>query len=170
MEHALERGAKIYGEVVGYGTTCDAYHVTSPSPAGEGAAAAMQMAIDEAGINGESVDYINAHGTGTPYNDEFETKAIKIVFGNDTKVPVSSTKSMTGHLLGAAGAIEAVICAKALEDNFVPPTINYKVPDEKLDLDYVPNVGREKELNFVMSNSLGFGGHNGTVLFKKFVK
>ncbi len=170
MEHALARGAKIYGEVVGYGTTCDAYHVTSPSPSGEGAAAAMQMAIEEAGIQAADVDYINAHGTGTPYNDEFETKAIKLVFGNDTKVPVSSTKSMTGHLLGAAGAIEAVICVKALGDDFVPPTINYKVPDEELDLDYVPNEGRAKELNYVMSNSLGFGGHNGTILLKKFVK
>lgn len=170
MEHALARGAKIYGEVAGYGTTCDAYHLTSPSPSGDGAAASMKMAIDDAGISSESIDYINAHGTGTPYNDDFETKAIKLVFGNDTKVPVSSTKSMTGHLLGAAGAIEAVICAKALGDDFVPPTINYKVPDEQLDLDYVPNVGREKELNYVMSNSLGFGGHNGTILFKKFVK
>ncbi|MFV0516639.1 MAG: beta-ketoacyl-ACP synthase II [Aminipila sp.] len=170
LEHALNRGAKIYGEVVGYGTTCDAYHVTSPSPDGSGAAAAMKMAIEEAGINPEDVDYINAHGTGTPYNDDFETKAIKLVFGNDTKVPVSSTKSMTGHLLGAAGAIEAVICAKALGDDFVPPTINYRVPDEELDLDYVPNVGRSAELNYVMSNSLGFGGHNGTILLKKFVK
>ncbi|QIB70495.1 beta-ketoacyl-ACP synthase II [Aminipila butyrica] len=170
LEHALARNAKIYGEVVGYGTTSDAYHVTSPSPTGEGGAAAMKMAIDEAGIQPAEVDYINAHGTGTPYNDEFETKAIKLVFGEDTKVPVSSTKSMTGHLLGAAGAIEAVICAKALVDNFIPPTINYQVPDELLDLDYVPNVGRAKELNFVLSNSLGFGGHNGTVLFKKFEK
>lgn len=170
MEHALARGAKIYGEVVGYGSTSDAYHLTSPSPTGEGAAAAMKMAIDEAGIKPEAVDYINAHGTGTPYNDDFETKAIKLVFGNDTKVPVSSTKSMTGHLLGAAGAIEAVICAKALGDDFVPPTINYKVPEEGLDLDYVPNEGRAKELSYVMSNSLGFGGHNGTVLFKKYVK
>ncbi len=170
LEHALNRGAKIYGEVVGYGTTCDAYHVTSPSPDGSGAAAAMKMAIEEAGINPEDVDYINAHGTGTPYNDDFETKAIKLVFGDDTKVAVSSTKSMTGHLLGAAGAIEAVICAKALGDDFVPPTINYRVPDEELDLDYVPNVGRSADLNYVMSNSLGFGGHNGTILLKKFVK
>ncbi len=170
MEHALKRGAKIYGEVAGYGTTCDAYHVTSPSPSGEGAAASMKMALDEADMKPEQVDYINAHGTGTPINDAFETKAVKTIFGKDTKVPVSSTKSMTGHLLGAAGAIEAVICIKALEDNFVPPTINYKVPDEELDLDYVPNVGRAKELHVVMSNSLGFGGHNGTILLKRFVK
>ncbi|MBN7772995.1 beta-ketoacyl-ACP synthase II [Clostridium aminobutyricum] len=170
LEHALARGAKIYGEIVGYGTTCDAYHVTSPSPSGDGAAAAMQMAIAEAGIKPEQVDYINAHGTGTPYNDAFETIAIKSVFGPDTKVPISSTKSMTGHLLGAAGAIEAVICTKALGDDFIPPTINYKVPDEELDLDYVPNVGKSKELNYVLSNSLGFGGHNGTILIKKFTK
>jgi 3-oxoacyl-[acyl-carrier-protein] synthase II len=170
LEHALARGAKIYGELAGYGTTCDAYHVTSPSPEGEGAAAAMQMAIDEAGINPDQVDYINAHGTGTPYNDAFETIAIKNVFGESTKVPVSSTKSMTGHLLGAAGAIEAVICLKALSDDYIPPTINYKVPDEELDLDYVPNEGRSKELNYVLSNSLGFGGHNGTIIIKKFAK
>lgn len=170
MEHAIARGAKIYAEVAGYGTTCDAYHVTSPSPDGEGAAEAMKQAIEDAGIKAENVDYINAHGTGTPYNDEFETRAIKLIFGEDTKVPVSSTKSMTGHLLGAAGAIEAVICVKALGDNYIPPTINYKIPDEGLDLDYVPNTGREKELNYVMSNSLGFGGHNGTIVMKKFVK
>lgn len=170
LEHALARGAKIYGEIAGYGTTCDAYHITSPAPSGEGAAAAMKMAIDEAGIKPEQVDYINAHGTGTPLNDDFETKAVKIVFGDDTKVPVSSTKSMTGHLLGAAGAIEAVICTKAVQDNFIPPTIGYKVPDEALDLDYVPNVGREAELDYVLSNSLGFGGHNGAILIKKFEK
>lgn len=170
LEHALARGAKIYGEIAGYGTTCDAYHVTSPSPSGDGAAAAMRMAIAEAGIQPDQIDYINAHGTGTPYNDAFETIAIKTVFGADTKVPVSSTKSMTGHLLGAAGAIEAIICTKALGDDFIPPTINYKVPDEELDLDYVPNEGRSKELNYVISNSLGFGGHNGTILIKKFNK
>ncbi|WP_027400386.1 beta-ketoacyl-ACP synthase II [Anaerovorax odorimutans] len=170
LEHALARNAKIYGEIVGYGTTCDAYHITSPSPTGEGAAAAMQQAIDEAGIKPNEVDYINAHGTGTPYNDLFETIAIKSVFGEDAyNIPVSSTKSMTGHLLGAAGAIEAVICVKAIENGIVPPTINLEVPDEELDLDYVPGVGREKELNYVMSNSLGFGGHNGTILIKKYV-
>lgn len=168
LEHALARGAKIYGEIVGYGTTCDAYHLTSPAPTGEGAAASMQMAIDDAGIQPEQVDYINAHGTGTPYNDLFETRAVKAVFGAQTKVPISSTKSMTGHLLGAAGAIEAIVCLKAINDGFIPPTINYKVPDEELDLDYVPNQGRELKVDYALSNSLGFGGHNGTLLFKKY--
>lgn len=167
LEHAEKRGAKIYGEVVGYGFTCDAYHVTSPSPTGEGAAAAMNMALKEAGIESGDIDYINAHGTGTPYNDDFETKAVKLVFGDDTRVPVSSTKSMTGHLLGAAGAVEAIICVKALNDGFIPATINYRVPDEGLDLDYVPNQGRKVELNYVMSNSLGFGGHNGAIIVKR---
>lgn len=170
LEHALARGAKIYGEIAGYGTTCDAYHITSPSPTGEGAAAAMQMALDEAGIAPAQVDYINAHGTGTPYNDLFETLAIKTVFGADAyNVPISSTKSMTGHLLGAAGAIEAVVCVKAINDGVVPPTINLEVPDEELDLDYVPGSAREKEVQYAMSNSLGFGGHNGTILIKKYV-
>lgn len=168
LEHALERGAQIYGEIGGYGTTCDAYHLTSPSPEGEGAAEAMKMAIRDAGLNPEDVDYINAHGTGTPYNDLFETRAVKTVFGSDTKVPISSTKSMTGHLLGAAGAIEAIVCLKAINDGFLPATINYQIPDEELDLDYVPNQGREAEVNVVLSNSLGFGGHNGTLLFKKY--
>ncbi len=168
LEHALARGAQIYGEIAGYGTTCDAYHLTSPSPEGEGAAEAMKMAIRDAGLNPEDVDYINAHGTGTPYNDLFETRAVKTVFGADTKVPISSTKSMTGHLLGAAGAIEAIVCLKAINDGFLPATINYQVPDEELDLDYVPNQGREAEVSVVLSNSLGFGGHNGTLLFKKY--
>lgn len=168
LEHALDRGAQIYGEIGGYGTTCDAYHLTSPSPEGEGAAEAMKMAIRDAGLNPEDVDYINAHGTGTPYNDLFETRAVKTVFGSDTKVPISSTKSMTGHLLGAAGAIEAIVCLKAINDGFVPATINYQIPDEELDLDYVPNQGREAEVSVVLSNSLGFGGHNGTLLFKKY--
>ena len=168
LEHALDRGAQIYGEIGGYGTTCDAYHLTSPSPEGEGAAEAMKMAIRDAGLNPEDVDYINAHGTGTPYNDLFETRAVKTVFGSDTKVPISSTKSMTGHLLGAAGAIEAIVCLKAINDGFLPATINYQIPDEELDLDYVPNQGREAEVNVVLSNSLGFGGHNGTLLFKKY--
>jgi len=168
LEHAKARGAKIYGEVAGYGSTCDAYHITSPSPEGEGAAAAIMQAIDEAGIKPEQIDYINAHGTSTPYNDLFETIAIKKVFGNDTKVPVSSTKSMTGHLLGAAGAIEAIVCANAILEGFIPATINLKVPDEELDLDYVPNVGREKELTYTLSNSFGFGGHNGTIVLKKY--
>ena len=168
LEHAKARGAKIYCEVAGYGTTCDAYHITSPSPDGEGAAKAMQMAIDEAGIKPEQIDYINAHGTGTPYNDLYETRAIKTVFGNDTKVPVSSTKSMIGHLLGAAGAVEAIVCVKSITDSFVPPTINLRVPDEELDLDYVPNEGRRKDLTYALTNSLGFGGHNGTLIFKKY--
>lgn len=168
LEHALARGAQIYGEIGGYGTTCDAYHLTSPSPEGEGAAEAMKMALRDAGLNPEDVDYINAHGTGTPYNDLFETRAVKTVFGSDTKVPISSTKSMTGHLLGAAGAIEAIVCLKAINDGFLPATINYQIPDEELDLDYVPNQGREAEVSVVLSNSLGFGGHNGTLLFKKY--
>ena len=169
LEHAKVRGAEIYCEVAGYGSTCDAYHLTSPHPEGESAAAAMKMAVADAGIEPSQVDYINAHGTGTPYNDLFETRAIKRIFGESTKVPVSSTKSMTGHLLGAAGAIEAIVCAKAITDGFIPATINLKVPDPELDLDYVPNTGRKKELTYAMSNSFGFGGHNGTILLKKYV-
>ena len=170
-EHAIARGAKIYAEVVGYGTTCDAYHVTMPSPEGTGAAKAMQMAIETAGIRPEEVSYINAHGTGTPYNDLFETRAIKKVFGDAAyKIPVSSTKSMTGHMLGAAGSAEAIVCIKAMQDGIIPPTINIKVPDEELDLDYVPDVARTQELTYTMSNSLGFGGHNGCLLLKRFTK
>ena len=168
LEHAKARGAKIYCEIAGYGTNCDAYHMTSPSPTGESAAKSMEMAIEEAGISPGEVDYINAHGTGTPYNDLFETRAIKKVFGENTTVPISSTKSMIGHLLGAAGAVEAIICAKAITDSFIPPTINLKVPDPELDLDYVPNHGRETEVVYALSNSFGFGGHNGTLLFKKY--
>lgn len=167
LEHAQKRGAKILAEVVGYGSTCDAYHITSPAPDGSGAAKAMKMAVDEAGIKEDEVSYINAHGTSTALNDKFETIAIKKVFGDDTKIPVSSTKSMTGHLLGAAGAIETIICVKATEDDFIPPTIGYKTPDEGLDLDYVPNVGRKAEVNYALTNSLGFGGHNATLLIKK---
>jgi len=168
-ERAKKRGAKIYCEIVGYGTTGDAYHITSPSPDGESAAMAMKMALAEACVKPEQIDYINAHGTGTPYNDLFETKAIKSIFGENTKTPVSSTKSMTGHLLGAAGAIEAIVCAKAITDGFIPATINLKAPDTELGLDYVPNKGRKKELTYVLSNSFGFGGHNGTLLLKKYV-
>lgn len=168
LGHAQARGAKIYGEIAGYGTTCDAYHLTSPSPDGEGAAAAMQMAIEDGGITPEQVDYINAHGTGTPYNDAFETIAVKKVFGEKTRVPMSSTKSMTGHLLGAAGSIEAIVCAKTILEGFIPPTINLQVPDPELDLDYVPGTGRAAEVGYAMSNSLGFGGHNGTLLLKKY--
>jgi len=168
LEHAEARGANIIAELVGYGSTCDAYHITSPAPDGSGAARAMKDAISEAGIKPEEVSYINAHGTSTELNDKFETAAIKAAFGEAAyNVPISSTKSMTGHLLGAAGAIEAIICAKALEDGFIPPTIGYKTKDEELDLDYVPNVGREKELEYALTNSLGFGGHNATLLLKK---
>ena len=167
LELAQKRGAKIYAEVVGYGSTCDAYHITSPAPDGSGAAKAMEYAIKEAGIAPEDISYINAHGTSTQLNDKFETIAIKKVFGEDTKVPVSSTKSMTGHLLGAAGAIEAIICAKAVEEGFIPPTIGYEVPDEGLDLDYVPNEGRKQDVEYALTNSLGFGGHNATLVIKK---
>lgn len=168
LDHALKRGAKIYGEVVGYGATCDAYHMTSPDPEGEGATKAMELAIKEAGISKEEISYINAHGTGTPYNDKFETKAIKNLLGPKAyEVPISSTKSMTGHLLGAAGAIEAIVCTKALEEGFIPPTIGYKVKDEDCDLDYVPNLGRKAELKYAISNSLGFGGHNASIIIKK---
>jgi len=167
LEHAEARGANIIAEIVGYGSTCDAYHITSPAPDGSGAAKAMKQAIDEAGIKPEDVSYINAHGTSTSLNDQFETIAIKAVFGENTKVPVSSTKSMTGHLLGAAGAIETIVCAKALQDDFIPPTIGYETPDEELDLDYVPNVGRKEKVEYALTNSLGFGGHNATLLLKK---
>lgn len=168
LEHALKRNAKIYAEIVGYGATCDAYHITSPAPEGEGAARAMKLAIKDADIKEEEISYINAHGTSTPYNDKFETAAIKGVFGKKAyEIPISSTKSMTGHLLGAAGAIEAIICAKALEEGFVPPTVGLTEKDEECDLDYVPNVGREQELKYVLSNSLGFGGHNAVIVLKK---
>ncbi len=168
LEHAEARGANIIAEVVGYGSTCDAYHITSPDPEGAGASRAMTDALQEAGIKPEQVSYINAHGTSTELNDKFETAAIKKAFGEDAyKVPISSTKSMTGHLLGAAGAIEAIICAKALEEGFIPPTIGYKTKDEELDLDYVPNVGRKQDLEYALTNSLGFGGHNATLLLKK---
>ena len=168
LESAKKRNANILAEIVGYGSTCDAYHITSPDPDGEGASRAMTQAIEEAKINKEEVSYINAHGTSTKLNDKFETIAIKRTFGDYAyKIPVSSTKSMTGHLLGAAGAIEAIICIEALRDNFVPPTIGYKNKDEDCDLDYVPNVGRNHEVNYALTNSLGFGGHNATLLFKK---
>ena len=168
LEHAKKRGAKIYAELVGYGVTSDAYHITSPLPDGNGGARSMQAAIDEAGIKASEVDYINAHGTSTPLNDRCETMAIKTVFGEDTKVMVSSTKGNTAHLLGAAGGVEAIVCIKAILDKFVPPTIGYKVPDEECDLDIVPNEGRNVEIKYAMSNSLGFGGHNSSVLFKKY--
>ena len=168
LEHAKARGAEILAEVVGYGATSDAYHITAPDPEGEGASRALEMAIEDAGIAPSDVDYINAHGTGTPYNDAFETIAIKKVFGDDTKVPVSSTKSMTGHLLGAAGGLEAVICVKALIGGFIPPTAGLQKQDPELDLDYVPIQGREADLKYVLSNSLGFGGHNAALIMKKY--
>ncbi len=167
-EHAKARGAKIYAEIVGYGATCDAYHITAPSSDGEGGARAMKLAMAEAGITPKEVSYINAHGTSTPTNDRTETLAMKLAMGEDAyRVPVSSTKSMIGHLLGAAGAVEAVICVKALEEGFIPATIGLVNPDEDCDLDYVPQNGRKAELLYAMSNSLGFGGHNATLLFKR---
>ncbi len=170
LEHALARGAKIYAEVVGYAATSDAYHITSPAPEGEGGARAMKLAMKDANVKPEEITYINAHGTSTHLNDSCETQAIKTALGEEAskKVMVSSTKSNTGHLLGAAGGIEAIVCAKAIEEGFVPPTINYKVPDEECDLDVVPNEGRNVEIKYAMSNSLGFGGHNSTLLFKKY--
>ena len=169
LEHAKKRGAKIYAEIVGYGASSDAYHITSPNPEGEGGARAMMSAIKDAKIKPEEVTYINAHGTSTSLNDSCETKAIKKVFGESAnKVLVSSTKGNTGHLLGAAGGVEAIACIKAIEDDFVPPTINYKVPDEECALDVVPNEGRNMEVKYAMSNSLGFGGHNSTILMKKY--
>ena len=168
LEHAKARGAKIYGEVVGYGATCDAYHITAPHPEGEGGAACMAMAVRDAGITPDQVGYINAHGTSTHLNDAGETKAIKQTFGDHAyKMMVSSTKSMTGHLLGAAGAVEAIFTAMALKDEFIPATINYQEKDENCDLDIVANVGRKQELHYVMNNSLGFGGHNASLIFKK---
>jgi len=168
LEHAQKRGATILAEIVGYGTTCDAYHMTSPNPEGTGAAAAMSQAISEAGIKPSDVSYINAHGTSTPHNDLPETVAIKKVFGEDAyKIPVSSTKSMTGHLLGAAGAVEAVVCVEALRNGFVPPTVGLETPGEGCDLNYVPKQGYEAALTYAISNSLGFGGHNAVLCFKK---
>ena len=168
LGHAKARGAKIYAEVVGYGATCDAYHMTAPLPDGSGGAKAMAMALRDADARPEDVDYINAHGTSTHLNDAGETAAVKAVFGpHAAKLAVSSTKSMTGHMLGAAGAVEAMFCAFALRDGFIPATINYQVPDPECDLDVVPNVGREAPLRYALSNSLGFGGHNGSILLKK---
>ncbi len=169
LEHAKARGANIICEMVGYGATDDAYHITSPIPGGEGGAKAMELAIKDAGATPEDIDYINAHGTSTYYNDLFETQAIKKVFGDAAyKVAVSSTKSMTGHMLGAAGAVEAVVCACSIRDGYIPATINYETPDPECDLDIVPNEGRNKDVTYAMSNSLGFGGHNATLVFKKY--
>ena len=169
LESALERGAKIYAEIVGYGATGDAYHITAPAEDGEGAARAMRNALEDANVSPEAVDYINAHGTSTPMNDKIETKAIKDVFGEHAyKLAVSSTKSMTGHLLGAAGGVEAVITVKAIDDGVVPATINYETPDPECDLDYVPNESRKQDINIAISNSFGFGGHNASLVFKKY--
>lgn len=169
LEHAKKRGAKIYAEVIGFGSTTDAYHITSPEPNGEGGANAMIRAMQDAKISPEDVDYINAHGTSTHLNDSTETLAIKKAFGEaSNNLMVSSTKGNTGHLLGAAGAVEAVICIKAIEKQLVPPTINYKEKDKECDLDIVPNKPRKSKLNIVMSNSLGFGGHNASVIFKRY--
>ncbi|EAC8463530.1 beta-ketoacyl-ACP synthase II [Listeria monocytogenes] len=167
-EHAKARGAKIYAEIVGYGATGDAYHITAPAPNGEGAARAMKMAIDDAGLTPDKVDYINAHGTSTPYNDEYETQAIKTVFGDHAKkLAISSTKSMTGHTLGASGGIEAIFALLSIRDNIIAPTIHLKNEDEVCDLDYVPNEARETNVNVAISNSFGFGGHNATLVFKR---
>jgi 3-oxoacyl-[acyl-carrier-protein] synthase II len=171
LEFAQERGAKILGELVGYGSTNDAFHISAPAENGSGAAMCMRLAIEDAGIKPRDIDYINAHGTGTPLNDKSETAAIKTVFEDYAyQLPVSSTKSMTGHMIGAAGAIEAVFAVKVLQNDIMPPTINYEVPDPECDLDYIPNEPRQKQVNYVMSNSFGFGGHNATIILKKYKK
>jgi 3-oxoacyl-[acyl-carrier-protein] synthase II len=167
-EYALQRKATILAEVIGYGATNDAYHISAPAEDGNGAARCMRMALTQAGLHIDQIDYINAHGTSTPLNDKSETAAIKTVFGEQAyEIPISSTKSMTGHLLGASGALEAVICVKALQDQVMPPTINYETPDPNCDLDYVPNQSRSARLLRVMSNSFGFGGHNATIILQK---
>ncbi|API91024.1 beta-ketoacyl-ACP synthase II [Virgibacillus pantothenticus] len=169
LETALARGAHIYAEIVGYGATGDAYHITAPAENGEGAARAMEMALNDAAVESTEVDYINAHGTSTELNDKFETAAIKAVLGDHANdVAISSTKSMTGHLLGAAGGVESVISIKAIVEDTIPPTINYEVPDPDCDLDYVPNKARKQNVNVVLTNSLGFGGHNVALVFKKY--
>ena len=168
LEHALARGARIYCEIAGYAATCDAYHITSPDPEGKGLSLAMTRALSDARVAPSDIDYINAHGTSTPYNDKFETLAIKKVFGDHArKVMISSTKSMTGHLLGAAGGIEAIISVKTIETGEVPPTINLETPDPDCDLDYVPNVKRSAKVNNVMSDNLGFGGQNAALIFRR---
>jgi 3-oxoacyl-[acyl-carrier-protein] synthase II len=171
LEHAKKRGARIYCEIVGYGNTADANHITAPAPEGEGAARCMRMALRNGGLNPEDISYINAHGTSTPQGDIAETQAIKMVFGEHArKMAVSSTKGATGHMLGAAGAIEMAVCAKALETDSIPPTINYQVPDPECDLDYVPNTARKAKVNAIISNSFGFGGHNASIAAKKFTR
>jgi 3-oxoacyl-[acyl-carrier-protein] synthase II len=170
LEHAKARGAKIYCEITGYGNTADAHHLTAPSPGGEGASRCMKMAMRHSGLNPEDVSYINAHGTSTPQGDIAETEAIKTVFGSHAKkLAVSSTKGATGHMLGAAGAVETIVCAKAIQTDIAPPTINYQVPDPACDLDYVPNTARPMKINAIINNSFGFGGHNASIAAKKFV-
>lgn len=169
LERAKKRGAKIYAEVAGYGLTADAYHITEPEPTGKGARRAMSMAISDAGLNPEDVDYVNAHGTSTKFNDRAETLAIKGVFNDHArKLAISSTKSTTGHLLGAAGAVETIACAFALQRGILPPTAHYETPDPECDLDYIPNTPREKQINVALNNAFGFGGHNGCLILKKF--
>jgi len=170
LEHAKKRGARIYCEMAGYGNTADAYHMTAPSPGGEGAARCMRMALRNAGLKPEDISYINAHGTSTPQGDIAETEAIKTIFGEHArKLAVSSTKGATGHMLGAAGAVEMIVCAKSIQTDTVPPTINYEFPDPECDLDYVPNTTRQMSVNAVVNNSFGFGGHNASLVAKKFV-
>ena len=169
LKHAQKRGAEILGELVGYGATADAHHLTMPAPDGDGAVRAMKRAMEDASCQPEDIDYINAHGTSTPFNDKTETKAIKTAFGDHAKtLSVSSTKSMTGHLLGAAGGIEAVASLLSIRNNFLPPTIHYKTPDPECDLNYVPNIAVEKDIHYAMSNTFGFGGHNAVLVFKSF--
>ena len=169
LEHAKKRGAKIYAEVVGYGCSSDAYHITSPAEDGSGAARAMKNAMKEAGVTPAEVDYINAHGTGTHHNDLFETRAVKLAFGEEAKnVKISSTKSMIGHLLGAAGAVEFIACVKSITDGYIHPNVGLKETEEEMDLDYVRGNGVTQEVNAVLSNSLGFGGHNATLAVKKY--
>ncbi len=168
LEHAKARGARIYAEVVGYGANCDAHHITAPAPGGVGGAACMQLALADAGLAPEAIGYINAHGTGTPLNDSCETAAIKAAFGGHAaKLRISSTKSMTGHLLGAAGGVEGVFTALALHEGFLPATINLQQPDPACDLDYIPNQGVAEQVEYALSDSLGFGGHNAAVIFKR---
>ena len=169
LEHAIARGAHIYAEIIGYGFNADAYHITAPAPEGAQAAKCMKMALNDAGIAPEAVNYINAHGTSTPLNDKNETLAIKSLFGEHAyKLAISSIKSMTGHLLGAAGGIECISTVLTLENDMIPPTINCDEPDAEMDLDYVPHTSRKQVVNVALSNSLGFGGHNATILLKKF--
>lgn len=169
LEHAKKRNAKIYAEIVGYGSSCDAYHITSPMETGEGAAKAMTFALEDAKLNGNDVDYVNAHGTSTHHNDLFETKAIKLALGDNAyKVKINSTKSMVGHLLGAAGGVEAIVCVKSIEDNYVHQTVGLEVDDSECDLDYCKGKGINMPVNVAISNSLGFGGHNASLVFKKY--